>query len=88
MPQPKNLFLESKDRCKVHDAIVKSDAYETAIVYAMADVAAANPTAEQMKGINYFIDVFTHLAEKDTEREDTFAAPRLIPPEQLVPTKK
>lgn len=88
MPQPKNLFLESEDRCKAHSAIVKSDAYEVALIYALADVAAVNPTAEQMKGINYFIDVFTHLAEKDEERQDTFAAPRLIPPEQLVPAKK
>lgn len=88
MPQPKNLFLESEDRCKAHNSIVKSDAYEEALVYALADVASVNPTNEQMKGINYFVDVFTHLAQKDEEREDAIAMPRLIPPEQLVPPKK
>lgn len=88
MPAPKNLFRESEDRCKVHSAIVKASAFEEAVTYALADVAAVNPTAEQMKGINYFIDVFTHLAERDDERQDAFAAPRLIPPEQLVPSKK
>jgi hypothetical protein len=88
MPQPKKLFLESKDRCRVHSDIVNSDAFEESLVFALAEVSAINPSAEQMRGINYFIDVFTHLSEKDEEREDTFAAPRLIAPEQLVPTKK
>lgn len=85
MPQPKNLFLASKDKCRLHLALVKSDAFEEAVIYAMADYACDNPSAEQLTGVNRFLDRFVHLAEKDEERESPFAAPRLIPPELLVP---
>lgn len=83
MPAPKNLFLESKDKCRAHLAIVKSDAFEEAVVFALADYAADNPTREQLTGANAFLDRFIHLAEKDEERKNIYAAPRLIPPEQL-----
>lgn len=83
MPAPKNLFLASKDRARKHLAMVKSDEFEEAVIYAMADVACFNPTAEQLKGINHFLDRFVHLAEPDEERENVYAAPRLVPPELL-----
>lgn len=88
MPTPKNIFLESKERCAKHNAFVKSDAFEEACVYAMADYAADNPTAEHLTGANRFLDRLIHLAEKEEERSSPFAAPRLIPPEQLVPENK
>jgi len=85
MPAPKNLFLESKDKCRLHLALVKSDAFEEACVYAMADYAADAPTSEQLTGAQRFLHRFLHLAEPDEERANPFAAPRLIPPELLVP---
>ena len=87
MPIPKDLFLESEDRRKAHFAIVKSEAFEEAVVFAMADYASDNPTAEQLTGVNRFLDRFIHLAEKEEERVSPFAAPRLTPPELLVPEK-
>lgn len=87
MPAPKNLFLESKDKCRSHLALVKSDAFEEAVIYAMADYACDSPTSEQLTGVNRFLDRFIHLAEKDEERTSPFAAPRLVPPELLVPEK-
>lgn len=88
MPAPKNLFLANHDKCRLHLALVKSDAFEEACVYAMADYAADNPSAEHLTGANRFLDRFLHLAEPDNERESPFAAPRLIPPELLVPEKE
>jgi hypothetical protein len=83
MPAPKNLFLQSKDKCRLHLALVKSDAFDEACVYAMADYAADTPTDEQMRGAQRFLDRFIHLAEPEEERPNPFASPRLTPPEQL-----
>jgi len=87
MPASKTLFLENDELRKAHIAIVNSDAFEVGVVYALADYAADNPTAEQLAGVGRFLDRFRNLANKDEERENTFAAPRLIPPELLVPEK-
>lgn len=88
MPDPKNQFLEDKDWCKAHFAIVKSEAFERAVTYALADLACDSPTKEELNGANKFIYRLTHLADAEEERPNPFGAPRLIPPEQLVPEPK
>lgn len=87
MPAPKNLFLEDKERCQAHTALVHSDAFEIGLTYALADYACDSPTQEQLQGVQRFLDRFKNLAQKDEERTSPFAAPRLTPPEQLVPEK-
>lgn len=85
MPAPKQLFRQSKDRCKVLAAITQSDAFEEAVVYAMAEFAATHPSDERLRGVHHFLDILTHLHTEDEERESPFAIPRLTPPEELVP---
>lgn len=87
MLTPKELFLQDERKCKALTALLKSDLFEEALVYTLADVASSNPTAEQMRGINYFVDRLVNFPDKEKETENTIAAPRLTPPELLVPDK-
>ena len=87
MPAPKAVFLQSQDKRKAHTELVNPDAFEQGVIFALADYSADCPSSEQLLGVSRFLDRFIHLAEKDEERTDTYSAPRLIPPEMLVPTK-
>lgn len=88
MPAHKQLFMESKERCKAHTALVNSDAFEIAVTHALADYAADCPTQERLIGVHQFLDRFTHLAEIESDRTNTIAAPKLVPWEKLGPETK
>jgi len=90
MQSPRQLFLENKDFCKAHSAMVKSDAFEVGVIYALAGLSKYNPSAEMLRGANMFIEEFVGLAEPIPEENADWASPKLVPPEKLVPlpTKK
>lgn len=85
MANPKLKFLEDKEKRKAHTALINSAAFEEGVIYAMADYASDCPSAEQLIGANRFLSRFIHLAESEEEPENTLSAPKLTPPEKLVP---
>lgn len=83
MKSPKEQFLDDATRVKAHRAMVQSDTFEDAVNMTRAQISTFNPSNLEMKGINFFIDQFVNLSVKDEERDNTIAAPRLIPWEEF-----
>lgn len=69
---PKELVTKSPELKSGHQRIVDSPHFEMSVALSLSELARMNPTQEQLKGANAFIEIFSNLAEKMVESSPAF----------------
>lgn len=74
---PKDLFLGLTDIPGGWRNVSRSNVMATALTYAMAEYSTTNPSSEQLKGAQAFIDTLINLAEPKGQPRPPFPDKRL-----------